>query len=128
MNFECKQLVINDDSDFGCTIEFRDTIEKYSENLTIEEQLNPSGKYLLIQRSYPEEEYDNDWYTVETSEFEVDFSQKDKMFVKLNLKEFEIYCSGVTIAIGLNLSEKEYSKLYKILRQQFKDKVVMMKD
>jgi hypothetical protein len=128
MNFECKQLTINDDADFGCTIEFCDTIENYNENQTIEEQLNASGKYLLIQRSYPEDEYEIDWYTIESSETEIDFSQKDNMYVKLSPKEFEIYCAGVTIVIRLNLSDKEYSKLNKILKSQFKEKVVMMND
>ena len=127
MNFECRQLTINDDPDFGCTIEFNGTIENYNENLTIEEQLSPSGKYLLIQRSYPEEEFENDWYTIETSVTEIDFSQKDKMYVNLNQKEFEIYCAGVTIVIGLKLSKKEYSQLDKTLRTRFKDKIVIMK-
>ena len=127
MNFECKELNITDDSGFGCTIEFRDKIEDYSENMTIEELWNPSGKYLLIQRSYPEEEYDIDWYTIETSETEIEFSQKDKMYVKLGPEEFEIYCSGETVVIGLNLSAIEYTKLEKTLRTQFKDMVVLMK-
>lgn len=126
MDFECKQLTITDDSDFGCTIEFSDTIDKYDKNMTIEELMN--DKYLLIQRSYPEEMYENNWYTIETSVTEIDFTQKDKMYVRLNQKEFEIYCAEKTIVIGLNLSAKEYSKLDKTLRTRFKEKVVMLKD
>jgi len=128
MNFKCKQLNIIDDPDFGCTIEFSNTIDEHKEDLTIEELINPTKKYLLIQRSYPELEFENDWYTIETSETDIDFSQKDNMYVKLSQKEFEIYCSGVTIVIGLKLSDKEYSKLNKILRTRFKNKVVMMKE
>lgn len=126
MNFECKQLTITDDPDFGCTIEFNDTIENYNENMSIEELMNSTGKYLLIQRSYPEDEYETDWYTIETSETKIDFNQKDSMHVKLNRKEFEIYCSGVSISIGLTLTDKEYLKLDMTLRTRFKDKVVMM--
>ncbi|HKJ42021.1 MAG TPA: hypothetical protein VKA27_07990 [Sunxiuqinia sp.] len=125
MNFECKQLKIIDDPDFGCTIEFNDTVEVYRENMTIEELINSVGKYLMIQRSYPEDEFENDWYHIETSEADIDFNQKDSMYVKLNRKEFEFYCSGVTLVIGLTLSDKEYTKLDKILRTRFKDKVVM---
>lgn len=125
MNFECKQLKITDDPDFGCTIEFNDTVEVYRENMTIEELINSVGKYLMIQRSYPEDEFENDWYHIETSEADIDFNQKDSMYVKLNRKEFEFYCSGVTLVIGLTLSDKEYTKLDKILRTRFKDKVVM---
>ena len=126
MNFECKKLTITDDPDFGCTIEFSDTIERNSESMTVEELFNPTSKYLLIERSYPEEENEIDWYTVESSEIEIDFSQKDNIYVKLIPTEFEIYCSGVTMVIGLNLSDQEYSELNKILRTRFKGKVVMI--
>lgn len=127
MYFECKKLTISDDPGFGCTVEFKDSIND-DQNLTIEELLNPSHQYLLIQRSYPEELYDSDWYTIETSLTSIDFSQKDGMYVKLCQKEFEIYCAGVKIVIGLNLSIKEYSRLDKVLRMRFKDKVVMLKE
>jgi F0F1-type ATP synthase delta subunit len=50
------------------------------------------------------------------------------MYVKLSQKEFEIYCAGVKIVIGLNLSTKEYSRLDKTLRKRFKGKVVMMNE
>ncbi len=128
MNFECKKLNITDDPNFGCTIEFIDTVETDSEDMTIEELYSPSVKYLLIQRSYPEEIDDNDWYTIESSETNIDFSQKDNMYVTLTPNRFKIYCAGETIKIGLNLSEKEYKTLEKTLRNQFKDKVVLMKD
>ena len=127
MDFECKKLTISDDPSFGCTIEFKDS-DNDDQNLTIEELLNPSHQYLLIQRSYPEELYDNDWYTIESSLTPLDFSQEDGMYVKLSQKEFEIYCAGVKIVIGLNLSTKEYSRLDKTLRKRFKGKVVMMNE
>ncbi len=128
MNFKCKQLNITDDPDFGCTIEFSDTIDEHKEDLTIEELINPTKKYLLIQRSYPELEFENDWYSIETSEIDIDFNQKDKMYVKLCHKEFEIYCAGITINIGLELSDREYSNLELIIKTRFKDKVVIMSE
>jgi hypothetical protein len=129
MNFKCKQLSITDDFDFGCTIKFSDTIDEYVENLTVQELIegHNNQKYLMIQRSYPEDEFENDWYTIETSENEINFSQKDKMYVTLDQKKFEIYCAGVTIVIGLKLSDKEHSHLDQTLRTRFKDMVVMMK-
>lgn len=126
MNFECIQMTINDDPNFGCTIEFCDTIENYNENLTIEEQLKHAGKYLLIQRSYPEDEYENDWYLIETSEAEIDYGEQDKMYVKHSRNEFEIYCAGVTVLIGLNLSDKEHLKLNRTLKTRFKNQVVIL--
>ena len=128
MNFECKKLTITDDPVFGCTIEFSDSIETDSEAITIEELYSPMVKYLLIQRSYPEELDDNDWYTIESSEADIDFSQKDKMYVTLSPNRFEIYCSGEKIVIGLNLLEKEYKNLEKTLRNQFREMVVLLKN
>ncbi len=128
MNFECKQLNITDDPDFGCTIEFSDSIDENDENQTLEELMNPTGKYLLIQRSYPEDEYENDWYSIESSEIDIEYSQKDDMYVNLRKDEFKIYCSGVTIIVGLNLSDAEYSNLNKVLKTRFKDKVIIMKE
>jgi hypothetical protein len=40
------------------------TIEKYIENRSTEELVNPIGKYLLIQRSSPEDEYEINRYTI----------------------------------------------------------------
>ena len=128
MNFECKQLNITDDPDFGCSIEFNDTIDDYDVKQTMEELLNPTSRYLLIQRSYPEDEFDNDWYTIESSETDIEINQKDKTYIKLNQNKFEIYYSGVTMIVGLNLSAKEYSKLDKVLVTRFNDKVVMIKE
>lgn len=127
MNFECKKLNITDDPDFGCTIEFTDTIEQQTENMTIEELFNSKTKYLLIQKSYPEDEDENDWYTIETSESDIDFNQKDKMLVTLGPEKFELNYSGELIVIGLNISDKEILNLEKTLRSQFKEKVILKK-
>lgn len=128
MNFECKQLTISVDSNYGCTIEFSDSSEIADEILAFDKQLQANDKYLLIQRSYPEEEDEIDWYTVETSEDEIDFSQKDKIYITLNKELIKVYCSGVSINIGLKLSGKEYSNLEKILKTRFKGKVVMREE
>ena len=128
MDFKCKQLSITDDPDFGCTIEFSDSVDKYNESLSIQVLTNPSEKYLMIQRSYPEDEFENDWYTIESSVADIEFNQKDKMYVKLSHSNFEIYCSGITLIIGLDLSAGEYSKLNKALKTRFKDKVVIIQE
>ena len=81
MDFECKILTIDDDPEYGCTVKFCDTIEDYDESDDTEVYFFTKSKYLLIQRSYPEDETEIDWYTIETSESEIDYSQKDKMYV-----------------------------------------------
>lgn len=114
-------MTITDDPDFGCTIDFCDTVEEQA----VEELFNPRSKYLTIQKSYPDEEYDNDWYSIETSEGDLEFNQRDLLYVTLNREIFRLDCFIESIVIGLNLSEDEFIKLDKTLRNQFKDKVLL---
>lgn len=116
-------MTIYDDPDFGCSIEFSDAIEEQ----TVEELFNPRSKYLTIQKCYPDEEYDNDWYTIETSEADIEFNQRDLFYVTLSREIFRLDYFIESVSIGLNLSEKEFKKLEKTLRNQFKDKVFLKK-
>lgn len=124
VDFICKRLSINDDADFGCTIEFSDTIDNCSEN--IQDIIESNEKYLMIQRSYPEDEYEIDWYTVETSEYDIELNQKDKIIVKLKKNTIEISWSGSKIVIGLELSDSELKNLDWIFKKRFKDKIIQL--
>ena len=128
MNFECKQLFIDDNPGCWCSIEFRDTIEQEDEDGFVEEVERPPVKYLSIERSYSEGVGEVDWYYIRYSEREIDFSQKDKMYVKLSPNIFDFSSAGETIIIGLNLTEREYARLDRTLRRRFKDMVIMLKD
>lgn len=44
--FICKELSIKDDPDFGCNIEFSDSLDNEKEN--IDDIINSTEKYLLI--------------------------------------------------------------------------------
>ena len=108
MNFKCVELSITDDPDFGCTIRFSDTKDKeYDENQTIEEMMTSNDKYFLIQRSYPEDLYENDFYSIETSESDIELSYLDKILIELNEDNIKINWSGDRVEIGLNLEENE---------------------
>ncbi len=124
VDFICKNLSITDDPDFGCTVEFSDTID--NENESIDYIINNTEKYLLIHRSYPEDRDEIDWYTVETSENETELNQKDKIFIKLNSSLFEINWSGSKLIIGLELTNSELNDLNKILKTRFKDKIILL--
>ncbi|MCF8255602.1 MAG: hypothetical protein K9J84_13580 [Bacteroidia bacterium] len=124
VDFICKNLSITDDPDFGCTVEFSDSIDNENEN--IDYIINNTEKYLLIQRSYPEDIDEIDWYTVETSENETELNQKDKIIIKLNSSLFEINWSGSKLIIGLELSDSELNDLKKILKTRFKDKIILL--
>lgn len=124
VDFICKNLSITDDPDFGCTVDFSDSLDNENEN--IDYIIDNTEKYLLIQRSYPEDIDEIDWYTVETSENETELNQKDKIIIKLKRNFFEINWSGSKLIIGLELSDSEYNNLNKILQSKFKDKVILL--
>ena len=124
VDFICKNLSITDDPNFGCTVEFSDSLENKTEE--IDDIINSTEKYLLIQRSYPEEIDEIDWYTVETSENETVLNQKDKIIIKIKRSLFEISWSGSKLIIGLELGDSEYNKLKKTLQKKFKDKIILL--
>lgn len=124
VDFICKNLSITDDPDFGCTVEFSDSLENKTEE--IDDIINSTEKYLLIQRSYPEDIDEIDWYTVETSENETELNQKDKIIIKIKRSLFEISWSGSKLIIGLELGDSEYNKLKKTLQKKFKDKIILL--
>jgi len=128
INFKCKHLSITDDPDFGCTLEFSDSEDINNEHARIEDLLHPKDKYLLLQRSYPEDEYENDWYTVESSESDIELSQKDKIIIKLRPHVFTISWPGEQLSIGLNLLDKEFLRLKKILKTSFKERVILIEN
>jgi len=128
MKFICKQLTINDDADFGCTIEFSDTIDKGQENQSVTDLLNPKDKYFLVQRSYPEDFDEDDFYHVETTESDIELSYKDKLYFELNPERVKIRMAYDVITIGLNLEPEEYKGLKRIINKKFKDFIVLLKD
>jgi hypothetical protein len=109
---------------FGCTIEFSDSIDDGNES--IEDIIKSTEKYLLIQRSYPEDFDESDWYTVETSECETELNQKDKIIIKLKRNLFEINWSCAKLIIGLDLNDSEFNNLDRVLKKRFKDKVILI--
>jgi hypothetical protein len=126
MNFQCKELTISDD-DFGFTVIFSDSKSSDDKFKTVEEIMNSGEKYLLIQRSYPEEEGDLDYYYIETSETDVELSPRDKMIVRLSENKFEINWSGDRLEIGLMLSAKEQKALRKAFEVTFKERTILLK-
>lgn len=127
MNFKCVELKIADDPNFGCTIQFSDTKDKeYDENQIIEEMMTSNDKYFLIQRSYPEDLYENDFYHIETSESNVELSYMDKILIEFSEDNIEIQWSGDKVKIGLNVEENEIKLLRKILKKRFKERIILI--
>ena len=123
MNFQCKELIIEDE-EFGCTITFSDTNISENQFKTVEEIMTSDEKYLLIQRTYPEDDYDIDNYHIETSENDIELLSDDiKMTVAIDQEIFKIYYPGAHLEIKMNLNDKELKNLKRVLETRFKDRL-----
>lgn len=62
MKFNCKEISINDE-DLGCQILFTENadIDFKSENMSVKETMEATGKYLLIQRFYLEDDFEDNY-------------------------------------------------------------------
>ena len=127
MNFQCIELTISDE-ELGCTITFSDSKSSDNQFKSIEEIMNSEEKYLLIQRTYPEDDDDVENYHIETTETEVDLLSDDiKMTVEIAPERFKIEFPGTQLEIGLNLTDKELENLKEILKTRFKDRLSLRK-
>lgn len=127
MSFECKELSITENADFGCTITFSGSENPgLDDGEWIFDLMNSNEKYLLIQRSYPEDFDEKDFYSIETSESDAILGDLDKIIIILSNYKIKIQWSGDEVEIGLNLQDKELKKLEKTFKRSFKDKVIMI--
>ena len=71
MKFECKELEI-DNQEFGCSITFSENVNNgiCEENLTFDEMLHSIGTYIMLQRTYAEDEFEEDYCYFESNDSE----------------------------------------------------------
>lgn len=122
MNFQCEELTISDE-ELGCTIIFSDSKSSDDQFKTIDEIMNSEEKYLLIQKTYPEDDYEYSYYHIESSEYDIEFDPEYKMTIRLSHEIFEINWAGNQLKIGLDLTDKELKELKEIFEVVFKERV-----
>jgi hypothetical protein len=106
MNFKCKELSISNEP-LGCTITFSDSIEQEFYKTHKYDEINENEKYLMLQRAYPEDEFEKDYYTIELSDF--DKSGELKEFrIELDRRKFKIEWNSLTAEIELEINKNEY--------------------
>ena len=113
MEFECKEIEINDE-ELGCTLTFCDRKDSQFEGeQTIEEIIDSIGEYVMLQRSYGEDD-EEDYHYFEMSESEecgelIDFK------IDLEPNKFSMRIGNEKIEISLNISEKLYEEISEAL-------------
>lgn len=111
----CIEISISDE-ELGCQVTFSEKkdLGEESANMTVQEIIDSIGRYLLIQRSYPEFEDESDYIYFETHDEEFSGELSDYEMV-LSREQFELKLIDGKIEVLINPTEKEYSELKKIL-------------
>lgn len=115
MKISCIEISISDE-ELGCQVTFSEKKDLGEEtaNMTVQEIIDSIGRYLLIQRSYPEFEDESDYIYFETHNEEFAGELSDYEMV-LSREQFELKLIDGKIDVLINPTDKEYSELKKIL-------------
>ena len=116
MKFDCQEISVSNE-EFGYTLtlsEIKDTGVAQI-NMTIEEIINSSGQYLMLQRTFAEDEYEKDYYYIETKN--PDHSGELKNFkIDIYRTQFVMTYEMELIVISLNLNDQEYESLKQVTK------------
>ena len=113
--FECKELSISD-LEFGCEITFSEKpdTDELSKELTVDEILASAGKYIMLQRTYAEDEFEDDYYYFESSEFDKSCELED-FKIELSRERFVININNEMFEVETNVEKIEFENLKLVL-------------
>lgn len=109
MKFNCKQVIIEHD-EFGCTVTFYEKKDQYEDGVSIDKIMASQGQYILLQRTYGEDDFEDDYYYVEMSDFD---KSGDLRHFNIDLYRncFMMNYKNETIEININISDRKFEKL-----------------
>tara|TARA_R110002096_G_C14560600_1_gene719878 strand:- start:872 stop:1261 length:390 start_codon:yes stop_codon:yes gene_type:complete len=115
MKLNCVEISISDE-EFGCQITFSEKKDLREETIgmsvkDIEESI---GRYLLLQRTYPEDEFESDYIYFETHNEEY-AGELIEYEMALSRNNFMLKLQNEKIEVEINPTDREYSKLKEIL-------------
>jgi hypothetical protein len=115
MKLDCKEISIND-GELGCEVTFSENedLGSKNENMSLKEIIDSIGKYLLLQRTYPEDDLGRDYYYFETHDENLGGELEDFEIV-LSRQSFELKFDSEIVEISINPSDKEFADLKHVL-------------
>jgi hypothetical protein len=115
MKINCIEISISDE-ELGCQVTFSEKkdLGENAANITTQEIIDSIGRYLLIQRSYPELKDESDYIYFETHNEEFAGELSDYEMV-LSRERFELKIIDEKIEVIINPTDKEYTELKKTL-------------
>jgi hypothetical protein len=117
MKFDCKEISI-DDEEFGCAITFSENIDlgETEQKLTVDEIINSIGTYVMLQRTYDEDELEEDFYYFESSESEKS-GEIEEFEINLSRNQFVLFFENEMYEIQLHLDNQTFEKLKIVLKK-----------
>lgn len=115
MKWNCIEIAINDE-ELGCQVTFSEKKDLGEEtaNMSVKEIIDSIGRYLLLQRSYPEDEFESGNSYFETHDENLCGDLVDYEML-LSRTHFELKILNETIEVAINPTEKEFIQLKKVL-------------
>lgn len=115
MKLNCIEIAISDE-ELGCQVTFsnKKSLGEEVAHMTVQEIIDSTGEYLLIQRSYRDFEDESDYIYFETHNEEYAGELSDYEMV-LTKERFKLKLPNGEIEVLINPTNNEYSKLKKIL-------------
>ncbi len=94
MKFYCNEIQI-EDGEFGCTLTFNEDEYDYEKEMrkSTKELMNSTQNYILLQRTFPEGNFEDDYYYFEPSDFDKACELKD-FIIDLHPTSFELTLNG----------------------------------
>ena len=116
MKFECKELEI-DNQEFGCSITFSENVNNgiFEENLTFDEMLHSIGTYIMLQRTYAEDEFEEDYCYFESNDSEKS-GELENFEINLSRNQFSLNFENEVYEIQFKLDNKLFNKLKENLK------------
>ena len=117
MKFNCKEISISDE-EFGCTLTLSENKDDgISEmEMTTEEIFNSIGRYVMLQRTYPEDRFEEDYYYFESSDFDKSGELND-FEINLSRKVFQMTLENEIIEIQIGVDDSVFENLKQIIKK-----------
>lgn len=117
MKFNCKEISISDE-EFGCTLTLSENKDDgISEvGMTTEEILNSIGRYVMLQRTYPEDRFEVDYYYFESSDFDKSGELND-FEINLSRKVFQMTLENEIIEIIIGVDDSVFENIKHIIKK-----------
>lgn len=116
MRFDCKEILISDE-EFGCSISFSEKENGIAkEDVTVEELIHATGKYVMLMRKYSEDELEEDFLYIETPDPNKS-GEIQNFLMNLYPGKFSISYDKDLIEIGLSMHGHKLKEIKHVVKK-----------